>query len=181
MRSDARRNYERLVAVARAAFARDGPGASLEAIARDAGVGSATLHRHFPHRYALMEAALWSQIESVCAQGRAEIEASDPTEALVRWLRAVIDLTAERGLASALVASRHDEVERLFDACHTALREVGDALWQRALEDGGVRQDIDLDDVLRLVDAIALAVERDDDRADRADRLLDVVVRGIGS
>lgn len=179
LRADARRNYERILAVARDAFGRDGPDASLEAIARDADVGSATLHRHFPHRYALMEAAFWSQIEDLCSEGRALLDTSDPQVALVRWLRALITLSAERGLASALLASRRSDAEGLFDACHAAIRATGDALWQRARQEGRVRSDVELEDILRLTNAIGVAVEHDTDRPDRADRLLDILVHGI--
>jgi AcrR family transcriptional regulator len=181
MRADARRNYERIVVVASEAFARDGPDASLEAIAREAKVGSATLHRHFPHRYALMEAAYWGQIEALCAEGRALLDAHDPLGALVRWLRDLISLAAERRLASALLASERDKAEGFFEACHTAIRKVGNALWRRATEAGDVRPDIDLEDVLRLANAISVAVEGAEDGSERADRLLDVLIRGISA
>src|SRR5437588_12210376 len=87
-RSDARRNAERLVEAARAAFAEHGPDASLIDIARTAGVGSATLYRHFPSREALLAAVYQSQIEALAAQGYNLLrEAPSPFDAMVIWLR----------------------------------------------------------------------------------------------
>jgi AcrR family transcriptional regulator len=179
MRADGRRNYERILEAARRAFADHGPEASLEAIARDAGVGSATLHRHFPHRYALMEAAYWSQIVDLCAYGNELADSTEPGPALRRWLSALVELAAERGLAHALVRAPDGEAEGLFDACHSAIRKAGGTLLRRAKAAGEVRRDVSLDDLLQMANAIALAVEHDDDRSRRAARLLRLMADGM--
>jgi AcrR family transcriptional regulator len=87
MRADAQRNYDRILAAAGAAIARDGADASLEKIARRAGVGSATLHRHFPSRQALLEAVFRAKVEALCHKARSLTTDPDPGVALVTWLR----------------------------------------------------------------------------------------------
>jgi AcrR family transcriptional regulator len=111
MRSDARRNYELLLAAAVAEVARTGADASLEKIARDAGVGSATLHRHFPSRQALLEAVFHDRVEGLCAEARELAGSPDPGRALADWLRAVAVYGATtRGLAASLLASSRSPV-----------------------------------------------------------------------
>jgi AcrR family transcriptional regulator len=86
MRADARRNYERLLKAAVDAFAEHGEGASLDDIAKRAGVGSGTLYRHFPTRHALLEAAYLDRIEAIAARADALAAELPPGEALVEWL-----------------------------------------------------------------------------------------------
>src|ERR1700724_3635164 len=87
MRADARRNRERLLAAATAAFGEHGADAPLDDIARRAGVGIGTLYRHFPTRLALQEGVFRSQVEAVCARGRELAGAPSPGEAFAAWLR----------------------------------------------------------------------------------------------
>src|SRR6476659_10182711 len=84
MRADARRNYEKVLAAAREAFAEGGESTSLEEIARRAGVGIGTLYRHFPNRQALVEALYLDEVEEVC-RSAAELEGGDPWESLNGW------------------------------------------------------------------------------------------------
>lgn len=178
-RVDARRNYDRLLAAAHEVFDEQGSNASLEEIARRAGLGSATLHRHFPSRYALMAAVYWNQIDALCAAGRELVDAKYPGDALTAWLRQLIAVAAERGLATALMTSRHDATARLFDACHDAIRAAGAPLLACAKQAGAIRADVELEDVLQLANAIALLVEHDSDPRLRADRFLDLLVEGL--
>lgn len=178
-RADARRNYQRLVAAANDAFSEHGVSASLEDIARRAGLGSATLHRHFPTRESLMAAVYWQQVEALCAKGRELLDTPSPGEALVAWLRTLIDLAARRGLPDALRASLRDGAAELFTAWHTALGEAGTPLLVRAQQAGAVRPDVELSELLTLANAIALATEQLPDRAERADRLLTLTIDGI--
>src|SRR5438046_9503850 len=83
-RADARRNYEKVLAAAREAFAEGGESTALEEIARRAGVGIGTLYRHFPNRQALLEALYVDEVEEVC-RSAAELEDTEPWEALSRW------------------------------------------------------------------------------------------------
>src|SRR5213083_2740800 len=103
MRADARRNYERLLAAARAAFAEHGVDASLDDIARSAGVGPGTLYRHFPTRQALLERVLQEAQGVLVAAAEADADLADPHAALVSWLRRLADHSMSfRGLAEAL-------------------------------------------------------------------------------
>jgi AcrR family transcriptional regulator len=178
-RADARRNHERLLAAAQAAFTEHGAEASLEGIARRAGLGSATLHRHFPSRYALMEAVYWSQIQELCAAGDRLLDAPSPGDALATWLREVVTVAAQRGLATAMMATSRDHTERLLAACHDAIDATGGALLSRAQQAGTVRADVQLGDLLQVANAIALTVEHDPDASARADRLLELLIEGI--
>src|SRR5215217_7437346 len=87
-RADARRNYDKLIAAARDAFAELGTSASLEEIARRAGVGIGTLYRHFPSRQDLLEAVYVEEVEEVC-QSAEELGELPPWEALAAWLHRV--------------------------------------------------------------------------------------------
>lgn len=178
-RVDVRRNYQQLLAAAHEVFDEQGADASLEEIARRAGLGSATLHRHFPSRYALMTAVYWNQIEALCAAARELGETNSPGEALTAWLRQLIAIAAERGLATALMTSQHDATARLFDACHDAIRAAAAPLLARAQRAGAIRADVELDDLLQLANAIALLVEHDADPRPRADRYLLLLIDGL--
>jgi AcrR family transcriptional regulator len=173
-RSDARRNYDQLVAAASTAFARDGADASLEEIARQAGVGSATLHRHFPSRQALLNAVFHDRIELLCRQAHELAGGTDPGPALTDWLRSVGAYVATtRGLASSLVAS-------VDNSCHRMMEEAGDALLTRARQAGAVRDEVSIGDLLTLVVAISMTVEhRPGDNGSEAERLLGLAIDGI--
>src|ERR1700750_1364877 len=99
-RADARRNYEKVLAAAREAFAEGGESTALEEIARRAGVGIGTLYRHFPNRQALIEALYLEEVEEVCRTA-AELDGADPWEALNGWLERFIGYIAtKRALAA---------------------------------------------------------------------------------
>src|SRR5213595_3653464 len=102
-RADARRNYDKVLAAAREAFAEGGEATALEDIARRAGVGIGTLYRHFPNRQALVEALYVYEVEEV-VRSAAEQPADDPWEALSAWLeRFMAYLATKRALAAELL------------------------------------------------------------------------------
>ncbi len=173
-RADAARNYDQLVAAASEAFARDGADASLEEIARRAGVGSATLHRHFPSRQALLNAVFHDRVEVLCRQARELAGGSDPGPALTDWLRSVGAYAAStRGLASSLLPATDN-------ACHRMMEEAGDELLTRARETGAVRAEVSISDLLTLVVAISMTVEhRPGADGSEAERLLGLALTGI--
>jgi AcrR family transcriptional regulator len=180
MRADARRNYQRLLAAAAAAFAEHGTDASMDDIARRAGVGPGTLYRHFPTRYALLEAVYRDQVEALCARAYEFGDALPPGEALAAWLRAVAGyVTTKRGLAEALMSGPGERQPEVFAAGKQAMREAGSALVHRAQEAGELRGDVEVTDVLKLGHAIALATEHAPDGPDQADRLLALVMDGL--
>src|ERR1700759_4217921 len=88
-RADARRNYEKVLAAAREAFAEGGESTSLEEVARRAGVGIGTLYRHFPNRQALLEALYVNEVEAVCRSAE-EFDGGDPWESLSGWFERLI-------------------------------------------------------------------------------------------
>jgi AcrR family transcriptional regulator len=152
-RADARRNYEKVIAAAREAFAETGSATSLEEIARRAGVGIGTLYRHFPTRQALLEAVYVDEVEAVCRTA-AELEGGDAWEALVTWLNRLV---AYFGTKQALVHEMLGYMDRdapLFKGCRDSLFEAGDPLLRRAQEAGAVRADVDFGDLIQMVGGI---------------------------
>ncbi|MGW0731228.1 TetR/AcrR family transcriptional regulator [Streptomyces sp. NPDC002851] len=179
MRADARRNYERLLTEARAAFAEHGADASLEEVARRAGVGIGTLYRHFPNRHALLSAVFAEAVHDLLGRSRELLDDRDPCGALVAWLRAVVTHASEyRGLSRALISASGDTSSALSRCCDP-LREAGSELLARAQEAGSVRPDITIGDLLQLTNAIALASEETPAEPQLADRLLRLTLEGL--
>lgn len=174
MRADARRNRDRIVDVAGAAIAEHGADASLEEIARRAGVGSATLHRHFPTRQALLEAVFTDRVEALCDRARALAADLPPGPALVAWLREVgRHAAANRGLAASLARAADPS---LGSACHAMITTAGEELASAARHAGDVRADVAVVDLLKLANAVSLSAEGD---PAEADRLLTLALDGI--
>jgi AcrR family transcriptional regulator len=175
MRADARRNHERLVAVAGEVVAEQGADASLEEIARRAGVGSATLHRHFPSRYALLEAVFRDRVQALCERAGDLLADPSPGAALETWLRAVVShISANRGLGTSLMTGPGGA--ELGSSTHTMVIEAGAALLVRAQRAGAAHPDVAVIDLLTLLGGISLATERE---PERADRLLTLVLDGV--
>jgi AcrR family transcriptional regulator len=180
LRADARRNAARLLDAARAVFAEHGSDASLEEIARRAGVGIGTLYRHFPNRDTLVMAVFHETIDASCARGEELLEAKDPGDALAVWLREQMDQSSAcRGLAAEAMIMMFDENGCGAPNACEPLREVGARLLARAQEAGRVRADAEIDDLVRLVNAIALATEDAPDREAQADRLFALMMDGV--
>jgi len=153
-RADARRNYEKVLTAAREAFAEGGESTALEEIARRADVGIGTLYRHFPNRQALLEALYAAEVEEMC-RSAAELDDSDPWEALNGWLeRFIAYIGTKRALASELL-NYMDPDAALFQVCRTSLFEAGEPLLKRAQEAGVVRPDVDIGEVIQMVIGIA--------------------------
>ncbi len=149
-RADARRNYEKVLAAARDAFAEGGESTALEEIARRAGVGIGTLYRHFPTRQALLEALYVNEVDEVC-RSAAQFEDGDPWEALNGWFERVIGyLATKRALAHELLEYL-DQDASLFQDCRASLFAAGEPLLKRAQESGAVRPDVDFAEVMQLL------------------------------
>jgi AcrR family transcriptional regulator len=180
MRADARRNYGLLVEQARITFAESGVDASLDEIARRAGVASGTLYRHFPTRLVLIEAVLAEQIAELANLGRGLLAAEDAFDALSAWLRATImHALTYKGLSAAVMNSAIDQGDGLVSAWHAELFEVGAALLARARQSGAVTADADDADVMKMVGAIAWATQDSPDSPAQADRLLALLMNGL--
>ncbi len=181
LRADARRNMELLVAAAREAFTEHGPSASLDDIAKRAGVGPGTLYRHFPNRLALLEAAYRDVVDRLCAEGDSLLETEPPGEALVAWLKRYVGYVGEKhGLAAAL-GSEGGLGSGVFAESKGKVYATGGALLARAKAAGAINPDAELIDVLQLVAAIAQAGERSTEGAALSDRLLQLTMDGLRS
>jgi len=179
-RSDARRNYERILAVATAEVAAHGADASLEKIARLAGVGSATVRRHFPGRYALLEAVSRARVDALCAYALRLADSPAPREALLAWLREVLDYcVAARGLAAALAYNPPDGNLLQGNSCAVPLESAITPILSRAQEAGVANRAQTPADLIALVVGIALATEGQPDRTTRAHRLLGIIADGL--
>jgi AcrR family transcriptional regulator len=173
-RADAARNFDALLVAARAAFTDQGTEAALDDIARRAGVGPATLYRHFPTRGDLIEAVYVAEVDSLCQHATRLAQEEEPWPALVAWVRHFVTYMAtKRVLLDAL-----DRESGVFRACRDALYEFGGPLLIRAQESGEARQDIDIDDVMRFV--IGVTTSPFGSEAQR-DRILDMAVAGLAA
>ncbi|WP_327098284.1 TetR/AcrR family transcriptional regulator [Nocardia vinacea] len=180
MRADARRNYERLLEQARLAFAEHGVDASLDDIARRAGVASGTLYRHFPTRLELIEAVLGERVAELAQLGRDLMKAPDSYQALTTWLRAAIaHALTFRGLSAAILNSAIDGGADLVSAWHAETFAMGTALLHRAQESGTVIATADAADVLRMIGAIAWAAQDSPEPSAQAERLLTLLLNGL--
>ncbi|MDQ0815291.1 AcrR family transcriptional regulator [Streptomyces sp. B3I7] len=178
-RADARRNYARILAVAEREVAAHGADASLERIARLAGVGSATVRRHFPGRRALLRAVFGERIESLCAHAESLTGAADARAALLEWLGALTDYSASaRGMGEALAQDGLDDPSH-ESVCAVVLCRGLEPLLRRAAQAGAVAPDVTAAELLALVTGIALATEGRPEAAVEARRLLDLTVRGV--
>ncbi|NEW41816.1 TetR/AcrR family transcriptional regulator [Nocardia cyriacigeorgica] len=174
MRADAQRNYERILAAAADAFAADGPEASLNDIARRAGIGPGTLYRHFPNRQALQAAIVGDRVDALCARAD-ELAAADPDSALRQWLHAfLVHARTDHGLGGATLAG--DDLG--FD-CHARIHDAAANMLARAQREGGARADVTPSQVIQLVVGIALAPARSDAAPDEPHRLLEIVIDGL--
>ncbi|WP_461015415.1 TetR/AcrR family transcriptional regulator [Streptomyces daliensis] len=183
MRADARRNYERIVAAAEETFTAHGADASLEEIARRAGVGSATLHRHFPSRRSLLEVVFRDRVEALCARAREHAQGGEPGTALFTWLRDfTVYAAASHGLVGSLLRGGGQDADLLEenDGCATMITAAADELLDRARQAGTVRAGVRAEDLLALVSAISLTSEEHDGGA-QAGRLLDLAIEGVRS
>src|SRR5215208_5139072 len=144
-RADARRNYEKVLAAAREAFAEGGESTALEEIARRAGVGIGTLYRNFPNRQALLETLYLEEVEGICRMAEEQRESADPWEALTSWFERFIGYIATKQALDA----------QLFKSSRAALWAAGEPLLTRAQEAGVVRPDAEIGDVMHMVMGIA--------------------------
>jgi AcrR family transcriptional regulator len=174
-RADALRNYEKLVAAAREAFAQDGTSASLEEIARRAQVGIGTLYRHFPNRQTLLEAVYVDEVEALC-RSAADLAELPPWDALVAWLhRFVAYLATKQALAQELM-NYVDRDAALFQGCRLGLYAAGEPLLQRAQLAQVVRPDTNVTEVIQMVGGIAKIPSAE---PEQIDHILDMAIDGL--
>ncbi|MFH9007100.1 TetR/AcrR family transcriptional regulator [Streptomyces afghaniensis] len=180
MRADARRNHERLLKMAVEAFAEHGEGASLDDIAKRAGVGSGTLYRHFPTRHALLEAAYLDRVEAIAARADELAAELPPGEALVEWLYELgAGMTRMRGLRALLGPAVTQSDSTVATACGDSVRSAAGRLVRAAQEEGTLRRDVDPIDVLRLAHGVTAAAEPADEEGGHIRRYLTLLTEGL--
>ncbi|GGT78462.1 TetR/AcrR family transcriptional regulator [Streptomyces coeruleorubidus] len=180
MRADARRNYERLLKVAAEAFAEHGEGASLDDIAKRAGVGSGTLYRHFPTRHALLEAAYLDRIEAIAARADELAAELPPGEALGEWLYELgAGMVRMRGLRALLGPAVTQTGSTVATACGDSVKSAAGRLVRAAQEEGTLRRDVEPVDVLRLAHGVSTAAELADGEGEHIRRYLTLLTEGL--
>jgi AcrR family transcriptional regulator len=178
LRADAQRNRDRLLAAAVQAFSQDGPDVTLEAVARQAGVGIGTLYRHFPTREAPVEASYRNELGRLCDAAPELLRDLPPDRAVRAWMDRFIDyMTTKRGMADALrmvIASGGNPFAQSRDQLLASI----EALLQAGAVAGTVRSDIAAGDVLAGLGGVALTAG-DPSQRELAGRLLDLLMDGL--
>lgn len=176
-RTDAQRNRERILEAAKQAFTRTGANASLDDIARQAGVGPGTLYRHFPAREALLEAVYRTEIEKLAAAERTFAGTMPPKEALRAWLLLFIDAIATKKIIAAALNTLAGGPAKAIEASYAQIHEAVRALVKRAIKSGDIRRDLDPVDLLRALIGVA-NVASGPDWQQSARRLVEILVAG---
>lgn len=179
-RADAVQNRERLIAAAKEVLGQGGPSASLEAVARQAGVGTGTLYRHFPTREALFQAVYHREVEQMLELA-VDLQASnDRLEALRRWLHAYVGLVAtKRGLLGTLAFTLSDSSREMYAELALKTTAAVDGLLSAAIGSGDVRQDVTADDLIKTLFAFCYAREPEPGWEQHVLRLLDIFIDGL--
>ena len=177
-RADAARNRERLLEAAHAVFNAGGPDASLEAVAKRAGVGIGTLYRHFPTREALYEAVYRREVEQLVGLAEQLKGEASPADALRRWLHANIDFVATKKGMSAALALAVTGLPELKAYSAARLTTAIAAFLDRAVAKGEIRTGISAEDVLRAFVGMCFMNDQPGWQASVA-RLIDVFVDGL--
>jgi AcrR family transcriptional regulator len=176
-RSDAQRNRERILEVAKQAFTRHGAAASLDDIAKQASIGAGTLYRHFPTRDALIEAVYRSEVEKLAAAAHGFAAAMSPIEALRAWLLLFVDYVAAKHIIAPALNSVAGGSSRLYEGSRSLVQGAIDELVKRAKKSGDVRKDVDASDLLRAVIGVSY-VSSGGDWQQSARRLVDILMAG---
>jgi AcrR family transcriptional regulator len=178
LRADARRNYDLLVEAARKIFVDQGGGASMEAIAKQAGVGVGTLYRHFPKRIDIVEAVFRDDVDVLVGSAQPDAVALEPWAALEAWLWAYVSYARTK---RTFLNELHEAFEKnpdLKSASRDRISAACDAVLTRAQEAGQARNDIDGGDLMQLVSPMCMNSTL---TAEQSERLLSMVLDGLAS
>src|SRR5580692_2138395 len=177
-RADAVRNRERVLEAAKAVFSAGGPDASLEAVARRAGVGIGTLYRHFPTRESLYEAVYRREVQQLGELAEQLKSEAAPVDALRRWMRSNVEFVAtKKGMSAALALAVHGSSDLAAFTFDRLTKAVG-ALLDRAIAPGEIRSDISPEDLLRAL--VGMCYMHDQPGWQKSVmRLVDVFVDGL--
>jgi AcrR family transcriptional regulator len=176
MRADAKRNYERLVTAARTVFAQEGGGASMEAIAKEAGVGVGTLYRHFPKRIDVVESVYREDVDELQTVAESATATLEPWPALVAWLEAFVRYAMGK---KRFLNELHEAFEKnpdLRSASRERIVSALDIVLTRAQEAGVVRSDVDAPDLMQLLGSMCMSATL---TPDQSGRLLVMIEDGL--
>ncbi len=177
-RADAVRNRERVLEAAKVVFSAGGAEASLEAVARKAGVGIGTLYRHFPTREALFEAVYRREVEQLAALAEQLKQETEPTQALRHWMRAIVEFVAtKKGMSAALALAAYKNTDLLAYSSDRLTGAIGELL-ERAVASGDIRDGISPQDLLRALVGMCYMHDQPGWQASVL-RLVDVFVDGL--
>lgn len=176
-RTDALRNRERILEVAKEAFTSFGAEASLDEIAKQAGVGAGTLYRHFPTREALLEAVYRSEVEKLAAAEEKFAATMPPVEALRTWMLLFVDHIAAKQIIAPALHSMVGGPSKLIENSRTLIQGAIDALVKRAIQSGDIRDDLDPFDLLRALIGVS-HVASGPGWQQSARRLVDILITG---
>jgi AcrR family transcriptional regulator len=177
-RADAQRNRERLIEVAKTAFAEAGPNVGLDEIARRAGVGIGTLYRHFPTRDAIVEAVYRREVQQLAEAATRLLAALPPGEALHQWMRLSVDYIATKKVIAAALGSIVGGSGALYAQSGAQIAEAMTRLVDRARAAGDIRADVDPNDLLRAVVGFTYGADGPGWQAS-ALRLIDLLMDGL--
>ena len=177
-RADARQNRERILAVAKAAFARAGAQASLDDIAKQAGVGPGTLYRHFPSREALLTAVYQAAAERLAAAATGFAETLSPVEAVRAWLWLFVDFMADKRIIAPALGALVEDPHRVYEASYGQIWAAVRGLVARAVESGDLREDLDAVDLLRALVGVATVAGAGADWQQSARKMADILILG---
>jgi AcrR family transcriptional regulator len=176
-RSDAQRNRVRILEVAKDAFTRSGANASLDDIAKQAGVGPGTLYRHFPARDDLLEAVYRTEVEKLATAGENFAQTMAPVDALRAWMLLFVDHIATKKIIAPAWNSMVGGHSKVFEASYGQIWDAIRVLVKRAIRSGDIRKDLDPIDLLRALIGVA-NVANNPDWQQSARRLVDILIVG---
>ncbi len=176
-RIDAQQNRERILEVAKEAFTRSGANASLDEIAKEAGVGPGTLYRHFPTRDALIEAVYRTELEKLAAAEKKFSAAMSPVEALRAWMLLFVDYIATKHIIAPALNAYVGGPSKLYESSRAQIQGAIDALVKRAIKAGDIRRDLEPFDLLRALIGVS-NVASTPDWQQSAKRLVDILITG---
>lgn len=179
-RTDAQRNRERILEVAKGAFTRFGADASLDEIARQASVGAGTLYRHFPTRDALIEAVYRTEVEKLAAAEQKFAEMMPPVQALRAWMLLFVDHIGQKQIIAPALNSLVGGPAKLYEGSKGQLQAAIGALVHRAIESGEIRADVEPFDFLRALIGVA-HVASGAEWQKSARRLVEILIAGSRS
>ena len=177
LRTDAQRNRELILEVAKEAFTRSGANASLDEIAKQAGVGPGTLYRHFPTRDALIEEVYRTEVEKLAAAARSFGESMRPIEALRAWMLLFVDHIAAKQIIAPALNSIVGGASKLYEGSRGLIQGAIEGLVKRAIQSGEMRKDVVPFDLLRALIGVA-HVASTPDWQQSAKRLVDILISG---